>query len=78
MGVLERLMALQVDQRVRYHTNGQVMEAVADAIEIADQAQLSPEDRAVLLPTILQLTSSAHIAMSDPSMIAGLAGLGHR
>lgn len=49
---------------------------VADAVQIADDAALSPEDRAVLLPLIYGTLSARAIMPKMPTALASPAALG--
>jgi hypothetical protein len=61
---------IRVTERVRLTEPEAIAEAVREAIGIADEAELSPEDRAVLLPAIFTNAVQRHVVMEQ----VGLGG----
>ena len=55
-----------------HNTPEQVAEYVGEAVAIADGAELTPEDRAALLPQILALVSSKQVFYEQINMASGL------
>lgn len=54
-----------------HNTREQVVDGVRDAVAIADELELSGEDRTVLLPIIVNQLTAKQINLDAPVMAAG-------
>ena len=71
-------MSFRVASYTLHHTPLQIERAVIAALDIADQLELIGEDRAVLLPGILNLTSAVHIQLEQVGVGLALGdGINH-
>ena len=68
-------MALRQVERASNHTPEQVHDYLAQALVIADDFDLTPAERAALLPTLVDRLAEAQIMYERVGVEVGLAGI---
>lgn len=60
---------MRIADRVRHHSNEQIVDSIRDALEIAELAGLKRRDRRILLPSILDLASRHHMEVEQTQLL---------